>query len=183
MSHNNRQIFSLIDYKYFSLFLFLRFIKLLGWVIAILQSLLIVSSRKHYTVDVVVAWYTVNLVVFFLDKKLPGMIFFTSETTYLQRPSQFSLWWACSKTELADRTTTALLPVSSKDRTKEENHKLMNGNGVDPLDWVWIWISSQIENPNKLNPPNVFDFLFGVPETEGSSEWQGLRRQQWRSHR
>ncbi|KAF3559876.1 hypothetical protein F2Q69_00015371 [Brassica cretica] len=83
-----------------------RFIKLLGWVIAILQSLLIIASRKHYTVDVVVAWYTVNLVVFFLDKKLP---------------------------ELPDRTTV-LLPVSSKDRTKEENHKLLNGNGVDPAD-------------------------------------------------
>ncbi|XP_056847287.1 phosphatidylinositol:ceramide inositolphosphotransferase 1 isoform X1 [Raphanus sativus] len=81
-----------------------RFIKLLGWVIAILQSLLIIASRKHYTVDVVVAWYTVNLVVFFLDKKLP---------------------------ELPDRTTV-LLPLSSKDRTKEENHKLLNGNGVDP---------------------------------------------------
>ncbi|WZY87972.1 hypothetical protein YC2023_044707 [Brassica napus] len=51
-----------------------RFIKLLGWIIAILQSLLIIASRKHYTVDVVVAWYTVNLVVFFLDKKLPGVI-------------------------------------------------------------------------------------------------------------
>ncbi|KAL0867205.1 hypothetical protein Bca101_046323 [Brassica carinata] len=83
-----------------------RFIKLLGWIIAILQSLLIIASRKHYTVDVVVAWYTVNLVVFFLDKKLP---------------------------ELPDRTTV-LLPVSSKDRTKEENHKLLNGNGVDPAD-------------------------------------------------
>ncbi|CAN6930004.1 unnamed protein product [Brassica oleracea var. botrytis] len=81
-----------------------RFLKLLGWVIAILQSLLIVASRKHYTVDVVVAWYTVNLVVFFLDKKLP---------------------------ELPDRTTV-LLPLSSKDRTKEENHNLLNGNGVDP---------------------------------------------------
>ncbi|KAK9195987.1 hypothetical protein WN943_004115 [Citrus x changshan-huyou] len=31
-----------------------------------------------------------------------------------------------------------LLPVSSKDkeaRTKEENHKLLNGNSVDPADW------------------------------------------------
>ncbi|XP_064969663.1 phosphatidylinositol:ceramide inositolphosphotransferase-like isoform X3 [Musa acuminata AAA Group] len=32
-----------------------RFIKLLAWVLAIVQSLLIVASRKHYTVDVVVA--------------------------------------------------------------------------------------------------------------------------------
>ncbi|XP_013631244.1 phosphatidylinositol:ceramide inositolphosphotransferase 1 isoform X1 [Brassica napus] len=92
-----------------------RFIKLLGWVIAILQSLLIIASRKHYTVDVVVAWYTVNLVVFFLDKKLP---------------------------ELPDRTTV-LLPVSSKDRTKEENHKLLNGNGVDPADRKILLVSQR----------------------------------------
>ncbi|KAH0925175.1 hypothetical protein HID58_017431 [Brassica napus] len=34
-----------------------RFIKLFGWLIAFVQSLLIIASRKHYTVDVVVAWY------------------------------------------------------------------------------------------------------------------------------
>ncbi|KAF2306230.1 hypothetical protein GH714_015903 [Hevea brasiliensis] len=75
------------------------------------ESLLIIASRKHYTVDVVVAWYTVNLVVFFISKKLP---------------------------ELPDRTSGAaslLLPLSTKDRdikNKEENHKLLNGNSVDP---------------------------------------------------
>jgi hypothetical protein len=89
---------------------------------AIIQSLLIIASRKHYTVDVVVAWYTVNLVVFFVDKKLP---------------------------EMPDRTNgLPLLPVSSKDkdgRTKEELHKLdgrmrdefhklLNGNTVDATD-------------------------------------------------
>jgi hypothetical protein len=87
---------------------FCRCIKQLGWLIAVVQSFLIIASRKHYTVDVTVAWYvssirlfdcaviisikkkcsvvlifilalqllfsryTVNLVVFFLDKKLPG---------------------------------------------------------------------------------------------------------------
>jgi hypothetical protein len=50
----------------------IRFIKMLAWCIAIAQSLLIIASRKHYSVDVVVAWYTVNLVVFFVDKKLTG---------------------------------------------------------------------------------------------------------------
>ncbi|KAJ1437296.1 Sphingomyelin synthase-like domain, partial [Sesbania bispinosa] len=92
-----------------------RCIKQLGWLLAVVQSLLIIASRKHYTVDVVVAWYTVNLVVFFIDKKLP---------------------------ELPDRTSAAaalLLPLSTKDnkdgRTKEENHKLLNGNSVDPADW------------------------------------------------
>ncbi|KAG6769541.1 hypothetical protein POTOM_025183 [Populus tomentosa] len=90
-----------------------RCIKQLGWLIAVVLSFLIIASRKHYTVDVVVAWYTVNLVVFFLDKKLP---------------------------ELPDRTGGAsiLLPLSNKDKdskTREENHKLLNGNSVDPADW------------------------------------------------
>lgn len=34
-----------------------RFVKLLAWFMAIVQSLLIIASRKHYSVDVVVAWY------------------------------------------------------------------------------------------------------------------------------
>ncbi|KAH8506047.1 hypothetical protein H0E87_013037 [Populus deltoides] len=34
-----------------------RCIKQLGWLIAVVLSLLIIASRKHYTVDVVVAWY------------------------------------------------------------------------------------------------------------------------------
>ncbi|GAV65469.1 PAP2_C domain-containing protein [Cephalotus follicularis] len=91
-----------------------RFIKQVAWLVAVIQSFLIVASRKHYTVDVVVAWYTVNLVVFFVDKKLP---------------------------ELPDRTSTSyplLLPVSIKDKdswTKDENHKLLNGNSGDPADW------------------------------------------------
>ncbi|KAJ6778235.1 SPHINGOMYELIN SYNTHETASE [Salix koriyanagi] len=90
-----------------------RCIKQLGWLIAVVQSFLIIASRKHYTVDVTVAWYTVNLVVFFLDKKLP---------------------------ELPDRTGGAsfLLPLSTRDKdskTKEESHKLLNGNSVDPADW------------------------------------------------
>lgn len=90
-----------------------RWVKQLAWLVAVTQSLLIVASRKHYTVDVVVAWYTVNLVVFFLDKKLP---------------------------EMPDRSNGAilLLPLSTKDkdgRSKEENHKLLNGNSTDSADW------------------------------------------------
>ncbi|KAK4766741.1 hypothetical protein SAY87_008383 [Trapa incisa] len=91
-----------------------RSMKQVAWLIAVIQSLLIVACRKHYTVDVVVAWYTVNLVVFFINKKLP---------------------------ELPDRTSGVsplLLPVSISDKTaknKAENHKLLNGNSVDPADW------------------------------------------------
>ncbi|KAL8094239.1 hypothetical protein AgCh_035942 [Apium graveolens] len=72
------------------------------------ESLLIIASRKHYTVDVVVAWYTVNLVVYYIDSKLP---------------------------EMPDRGAAAvLLPVTKDSRTKEENHKLLNGNAGDPTD-------------------------------------------------
>ncbi|MQL68144.1 hypothetical protein Taro_000408, partial [Colocasia esculenta] len=90
-----------------------RTIKQLAWLIAVIQSLLIISSRKHYTVDVTVAWYTVNLVVFFVDKKLP---------------------------EMPDRSAGAgnpLLPVSLKERDskpKEEMEKLLNGNPIDGAD-------------------------------------------------
>ncbi|KAL5991622.1 hypothetical protein ACLOJK_012531 [Asimina triloba] len=89
-------------------------IKQLAWLIVIILSLLIIASRKHYTVDVVVAWYTVNLVVFFVDKKLP---------------------------ELPDRTigaTSQLLPLIAREkdsRSKEEHNKLLNGNSGDNYDW------------------------------------------------
>ncbi|KAJ3676696.1 hypothetical protein LUZ60_004108 [Juncus effusus] len=88
-------------------------IKLIGWTVAVIQSLLIVASRKHYSVDVVVAWYTVNLVVFFVDTKL---------------------------SEMPDRSvgSSSLLPVTNKDkdegRNKEENLKLLNGNSGDNAD-------------------------------------------------
>ncbi|CAL9120783.1 unnamed protein product [Musa acuminata subsp. burmannicoides] len=102
-------VFVLTYHKYGSK----RFIKLLAWVIAIIQSLLIVASRKHYTVDIVVAWYTVNLVVFFIDKKLP---------------------------EMPDRSSGSqpllLLSVKEKEgNSREENLKLLNGNSVDTADW------------------------------------------------
>lgn len=111
---SSHMIFTLVFVRTYQKYGTRRFIKQSGWLLAVIQSLLIIASRKHYTVDVVVAWYTVNLVVFFIDKKLP---------------------------ELPDRTSgnlPLLLPVSSKDkeaRTKEENHKLLNGNSGDPADW------------------------------------------------
>ena len=39
-----------------------RVLKAAAWAAALTISLLIVASRKHYSVDVVVAWYTVPLV-------------------------------------------------------------------------------------------------------------------------
>jgi hypothetical protein len=107
---SSHMIFTLVFVRTYQKYGTRRFIKQCGWLIAIIQSLLIIASRKHYTVDVVVAWYTVNLVVFFLDKKLP---------------------------ELPDRSGAAamLLPITKDSRTKEENHKLLNGNSADPADW------------------------------------------------
>ncbi|XP_047332095.1 phosphatidylinositol:ceramide inositolphosphotransferase 1-like [Impatiens glandulifera] len=107
---SSHMIFSLVFVRTYQKYGTRRFIKQCAWLTVVIQSLLIVASRKHYTVDVVVAWYTVNLVVFFLDNKLP---------------------------ELPDRTGAAafLLPVSKdNNKTKEESHKLINGNSGEPLD-------------------------------------------------
>ncbi|XP_008785467.2 phosphatidylinositol:ceramide inositolphosphotransferase-like isoform X2 [Phoenix dactylifera] len=110
---SSHMIFTLVFVRTYQKYGSKRFVKLLAWLLAIIQSLLIIASRKHYTVDVVVAWYTVNLVVFFVDKKLP---------------------------EMPDRTggSPPLLPLSVKDkdsRAKEENHKLLNGNSAETADW------------------------------------------------
>lgn len=109
---SSHMIFSLVFVLTYQKYGTRRFIKQVAWFIAVLQSLLIVASRKHYSVDVVVAWYAVNLVFFFIDKKLP---------------------------ELPDRSSgaaTLLLPLSTKDgKTKEDTITLMNGNSVDPADW------------------------------------------------
>ncbi|CAN4109694.1 unnamed protein product [Withania somnifera] len=106
---SSHMIFSLVFVRTYHKYGTRRIIKQCAWLAVIAQSFVIVASRKHYTVDVVVAWYTVNLVVFFIDKKLP---------------------------ELPDRTSAAsLLPVSKDSKTKEENHRLLNGNG-DHEDWV-----------------------------------------------
>ncbi|XP_006654199.2 phosphatidylinositol:ceramide inositolphosphotransferase-like [Oryza brachyantha] len=109
----------------------IRFIKMLAWCVAIAQSLLIIASRKHYSVDVVVAWYTVNLVIFFVDKKL---------------------------TELPDRSagSTSVLPVSMKEKDsklKEDKARLVNVNSVDSADWrPWTQMNGKhIENGNHLD--------------------------------
>lgn len=69
---SSHMIFTLLFVLTYHKYGTIRFIKQSAWLLAIIESLLIIASRKHYTVDVVVAWYTVNLVVFFINKKLPG---------------------------------------------------------------------------------------------------------------
>lgn len=42
--------------------------QVIGWVAVGLMSVLIVASRKHYSVDVVIAWYVVPLVYWTLQR-------------------------------------------------------------------------------------------------------------------
>ncbi|XP_024023773.1 phosphatidylinositol:ceramide inositolphosphotransferase [Morus notabilis] len=108
---SSHMIFTLVFVRTYQKYGTKRCIKQCAWVLAVVQSLLIIASRKHYTVDIVVAWYTVNLVAFFVDNKLP---------------------------ELPDRsvgsTTPSVLPLSTTDkdsRNKEEFHRFMNGSSAD----------------------------------------------------
>ncbi|EPS65380.1 hypothetical protein M569_09398, partial [Genlisea aurea] len=105
---SSHMIFSLVFVRTYHKYGTKSFMKHLAWLTVVFQSFLIISSRKHYTVDIVVAWYTVNLVVFFIDKSL---------------------------SELPDRSTALFIPVTTKDTTtrssKEESHKLLNGNSLD----------------------------------------------------
>lgn len=108
---SSHMIFTLVFVRTYQKYGTKRCIKQCAWVLAVVQSLLIIASRKHYTVDIVVAWYTVNLVAFFVDNKLP---------------------------ELPDRsvgsTTPPVLPLSTTDkdsRNKEELHRFMNGSSAD----------------------------------------------------
>lgn len=46
-----------------------QIMKRLAWAGAVVLSVLIIASRKHYSVDVVVAWYTVPLVFFYMQRR------------------------------------------------------------------------------------------------------------------
>ncbi|KAF3443516.1 hypothetical protein FNV43_RR13200 [Rhamnella rubrinervis] len=111
---SSHMIFSLVFVRTYQIYGTKRCIKQFAWVLAVLQSFLIIASRKHYTVDVVVAWYTVNLVVFFVEKKLPEM------------PDRSS-----------SSSSVPLLPLTNKDKdskNKEELQKLTDNNSVDTTD-------------------------------------------------
>lgn len=47
----------------------LVYVKAAAWALGMVVSCLIVASRKHYTVDVVIAWYTVPLVFYTLYRR------------------------------------------------------------------------------------------------------------------
>ncbi|XP_047335227.1 phosphatidylinositol:ceramide inositolphosphotransferase 2-like [Impatiens glandulifera] len=111
---SSHMIFSLVFVRTYQKYGTKKVVKQCAWLVVLIQSVLIVASRKHYTVDVIVAWYTVNLVVSYVDHKLP---------------------------EMADRSG-AYLPVSSKDSgriTREENQKpTQNGNSGDLIEGIRI---------------------------------------------
>lgn len=46
-----------------------KWIKRAAWLLVIIQSLLIIASRKHYTVDVVIAWFVVILLFNYVGRK------------------------------------------------------------------------------------------------------------------
>ncbi|CAD5319855.1 unnamed protein product [Arabidopsis thaliana] len=107
---SSHTIFALVFVRTYQRYGTRRWIKHLAWLMAVIQSILIIASRKHYTVDIVVAWYTVNLVMFYVDSKLP---------------------------EMAERSSgpspTPLLPLSTKDsknKSKEDHQRLLNENNV-----------------------------------------------------
>uniref|UniRef100_A0A0E0A034 Sphingomyelin synthase-like domain-containing protein n=1 Tax=Oryza glumipatula TaxID=40148 RepID=A0A0E0A034_9ORYZ len=116
---SSHMIFTLVFVRTYHKYGSKRFVKLLAWFMAIVQSLLIIASRKHYSVDVVVAWYTVNLVVFFVDNKLPEMPNRTNGVPLLP---------------LSTREKDGRLKEEKDSRLKEEFHKLLNGNHGDPTD-------------------------------------------------
>ncbi|GLT37680.1 hypothetical protein SLA2020_119840 [Shorea laevis] len=107
---SSHMIFSLVFVRTYQKYGIRRGIKQFAWLLAVAQSLLIIASRKHYTVDIVVAWYTVNLVVFFVDKKLPEL------------PERS-----------AGSSALPILPLSTREKdgkNKEEHPKLLNGNSM-----------------------------------------------------
>ncbi|KAG2673289.1 hypothetical protein I3843_13G071000 [Carya illinoinensis] len=83
---SSHMIFTLVFVLTYKKYGTIRYLKKFAWLLALIQSLLIIASRKHYTVDIVVAWYTVNLTVFFLDKKLPELPDRSSSSTSPRLP-------------------------------------------------------------------------------------------------
>jgi len=65
-SHTTFALVGCLSYQSFGNF---NLVKKALWVSAVALSLLIVASRKHYTVDVVIAWYVVPLVWSFASRR------------------------------------------------------------------------------------------------------------------
>ena len=61
--------------------------QVIGWVAVTLMSVLIVASRKHYSVDVVIAWYVVPLVYWTLQRHYSTKRRFSDSATSLDELS------------------------------------------------------------------------------------------------
>ena len=47
-----------------------RSVKILGFLLCILQSIFIIASRKHYSVDIVIAWYVNQLILWLFQSTI-----------------------------------------------------------------------------------------------------------------
>lgn len=84
--------------------------------------------------------------------------------------------------ELPDRSNAAaalFLPLTKDNKTKEENHKLMNGNTGDSADWVllrfrffflsqYLWIGFLLRVAAVILKLLIFSFS----EAKNSNQWQ-----------
>lgn len=116
---SSHMIFTLVFVRTYHKYGSKWWIKQLAWIVAVVLSLLIVASRKHYSVDIVVAWYIVNLVVFYADRQFFNM-------------------------EIMERTSggSTLLPSNLRDKDGQgrgEHQKLINSNGIGVADMSSDW--------------------------------------------
>nr|BCL66110.1 hypothetical protein [Volvox africanus] len=65
-SHTTFMLTGILAYNEYGSLLFM---KAVSWLLGAILSVLIVASRKHYTVDVVIAWYTVPLVFYTMYRR------------------------------------------------------------------------------------------------------------------
>ncbi|KAJ7549104.1 hypothetical protein O6H91_07G040100 [Diphasiastrum complanatum] len=102
---SSHMIFAIVFVRTYQKYGSKRWTKRLAWFSSVILGLLIIASRKHYTVDVVVAWYTVLLVFHYVDRQFLDL----------------------------DRSSTGGLPIlplnmKLKDIRSEDLQKLMNGH-------------------------------------------------------
>eukprot|EP00246_Nothoceros_aenigmaticus_P015604 TRINITY_DN6582_c0_g1_i2.p1 TRINITY_DN6582_c0_g1~~TRINITY_DN6582_c0_g1_i2.p1 ORF type:complete len:327 (-),score=31.28 TRINITY_DN6582_c0_g1_i2:413-1393(-) len=110
---SSHMIFALVFVRTYQKYGTKSLLKFLAWMAAIVLGILIIASRKHYSVDVVVAWYVTMLVFSFMERHLPDR-------------------------ERAGQGTSPLLPstLRGKDgRTKDEFQKVANGTSDLSSEW------------------------------------------------
>lgn len=91
------------------------------------------SVEYNSVVGILLIWWCSSLIVSY-QVSIPMSFFFRLNDLFLNEHSILT-FLSCFNSEMPDRTggLTLLLPVSKDTRTKEEFHKLVNGNSGDPL--------------------------------------------------